>query len=226
MSAIVVAVAAAIGGGKSELVKGLAAALGGIPTIHFDDFEEATRLAPDQLARWIGAGANFDEIAAPGFADALGALRKNPACSASDPSVGVVVAEMPLGRSYPATAGLIDFLIWVDTPLDVALARNLRSLAAAVPGGEEDARGFLAWLDSYLEQYLAQVRVVLDLQRERVAAGADLVLDGLLPPDRLVALAAAAVRDFSVPAGPDDPPRGPGAPPGPKLPSGGIRSRG
>lgn len=35
-----------------------------------------------------------------------------------------VILEMPLGREYAETAQAIDIVIWIDTPLDVALRKG------------------------------------------------------------------------------------------------------
>jgi uridine kinase len=198
----VIAVAAPIGGGKSALVRGLAAALGDAASLHFDDYELATRQSPEQLARWMAAGADFNSLHAPGFADALHALGRGE--TIADRASGkpirptrFLVLEMPLGRAYAETADLIDILVWVDTPLDLALARNLRSLTAAALAEDTDPAGFLRWLDAYLGQYMDQVRQILELQKTRVATGADLILDGTRPQEELIADAARMVGQFS-----------------------------
>lgn len=200
-TACVIAVAAPIGGGKSALVQGLAAALEGAATLHFDDYELATRQSPEQLARWIASGADFNSLSAPGFADALQALGRGE--TIADRASGkpirparFVVLEMPLGRAFAETAELIDILVWVETPLDLALARNLRSLTAAALVEDADPAGFLRWLDAYLGQYMAQVRLILELQRTRVAPAADLILDGTRTQAELIADAARMIGEF------------------------------
>ncbi|MDK9705248.1 MAG: hypothetical protein OEL20_19155 [Sulfuritalea sp.] len=198
----IVAVAAPIGGGKTSLVQGLAQALDGASTVHFDHYELATQKSPAELARWIADGADFNEIQAPGLLTALEALKRGEA--ATDPVTGArivpgdhVVLEMPLGREYAATAHLIDIVIWVEIPLDVALARNIKSLAAdALADPRGDARDFLRWLEGYLGHYTGQVRTILEVQKLRVSAGADVVVDGLQAPEALVAAASAAVGKF------------------------------
>ncbi|MDP1612400.1 MAG: hypothetical protein Q8M11_15210 [Sulfuritalea sp.] len=186
----VIAVAAPIGGGKSALVQGLAVALNGAATLHFDDYELATRQSPAELGRWLEQGADFDSLQAPGFADAVRALRDD--ATIGSPSQFVVL-EMPLGRAHADTAQLIDFLVWVDTPLDLALARNLRALTTEALADKADPRQFLGWLDAYLDQYMEQVRVILELQKKRVAPGADLVLDGTRSQPTLIAAAVSAL---------------------------------
>ena len=195
----IIAVAAPIGGGKTALVKGLAQALNGASTLHFDDYELATRKTPEELARWLAAGADFNELSAPGLLSALQALKRGE--PVSDPAGGqailpgdCLILEMPLGRAYAETAELIDAVIWLDIPLDVALARKLREFTAqALADESEDPCGFLRWLDAYLDQYAGQVRAILQLQQQRVAAGADIVLDGLRPPHALIAEAREAL---------------------------------
>lgn len=202
----VVAVAAPIGGGKSSLVQGLAKALNQAATLHFDDYEQATRLSPAEVARWQAQGADFNSLRAPGFAAAVSALRRGEVVI--DPASGqpirpgeFIVLEMPLGRAFAETTALIDFLVWVDTPLDLALARNLRALTADALADKGDPRQFLCWLDSYLGQYMDQVRLILQLQKARVAPAADLVLDGTQPQAALIADAARMIVESRGKAG-------------------------
>lgn len=195
----IIAVAAPIGGGKTALVKGLAQALNGASTLHFDHYELATQKTPEELARWLAAGADFNELRAPGLLSALQALKRGEAVT--DSAGGQVILpgdclilEMPLGRAYAETADLIDAVIWLDIPLDVALARKLREFTAqALADESQDPREFLRWLDAYLDQYTEQVRAILQLQKQRVAAGADIVLDGLRPLHALIADARQAL---------------------------------
>lgn len=199
--ACLVAVAAPIGGGKTALVNGLALALGEASTVYFDHYELATRKSPGELARWIQNGADFNDLAAPGLLTALDALKQgerviDPVSGASIAPAEFIVVEMPLGREYAETAHLIDILVWVDIPFDVALARNIKSLTMdALANREADQGEFLRWLQAYLEHYIEQVRPILLLQKQRVAATADIVLNGLLPPDAMVANALREIRE-------------------------------
>lgn len=192
----VVAVAAPIGGGKSALVAALAQALGNAPTLHFDEFELATRFSPLELNSWLESGADFNSIPAPGFVEALrGLADSNSEFPAAERPSDYIVVELPLGRAFAATAGLVDILIWVDTPLDLALARNLRSLAAeAIEDSSQRTEEFLEWLVAYLDSYGELLHPILELQRRRVCPDADLILDGRLPIDELVNLAIERIK--------------------------------
>jgi len=197
----IIAVAAPVGGGKTSLVTAIASALGDAAIISYDHYERSTMKSPDDMRRWMQNGARFDELSAPGLADDLARMKRgesiiDPGTGASIPAGKRIIFEMPLGREYTATAGLIDLLIWIDTPLDMALARKIRELIAHFPpvSEERDARSFLSWLDSYLENYLGIVGKMLALQKEHVPVHADIILDGRNDLDPLVRLALDAIR--------------------------------
>ena len=182
----VVAVAAPIGGGKSALVNALAQALHEKYTLNFDHYEHATRKSAPDMDHWLAEGADFNALEAPGLPEDLATLRgggtivdkitgNNHRCERH------VVFEMPLGRAWSRTAQHIDVLIWVDVPLDVALARRVREIAVNLQrqNSAQMAAG-LAWIDDYLRTYASTIHTVLEAQRRVVRPGADLVVDGLL----------------------------------------------
>jgi uridine kinase len=182
----VVAVAAPIGGGKSALVHALAHALDETHTLNFDHYEHATRKSGPELEQWLAEGADFDALEAPGLPEDLATLRGGG--TIVDRITGNhhrcerhVVFEMPLGRAWSRTAQHIDVLIWVDVPLDVALARRVREIAVNLQrqNSAQMAAG-LSWLDDYLGTYASTIHSVLEAQRRVVRPGADLVLDGEL----------------------------------------------
>lgn len=184
----VVSIAAPPGGGKTTLSHMLAARLSNAAILHFDDYETFTARSPAEIEAWADRGAPFAEITAPNFAEDLARLRAS--------GVSYVVVDAPLGRAHPATAAMIDFLIFVDTPLDVALARTIRAGAArAAQASDTAAHNFAAWLETYLDGYTRFTRRICEIQRARVMPNADLVLDGMLAPDRLAELAIAAIAE-------------------------------
>lgn len=85
---------------------------------------------------------------------------------------------------HQATGAFIDFSVWIETPLDVALARAnfvfLDNVARnPKPGAAAD---FIPWLTRYMRDYPLLRRTYLSVS-ERAAAAADLVLDGSQPPE-------------------------------------------
>jgi len=180
----VIAVAAPVGGGKSTLVQGLAGRLPGASAIFFDHYERITEQPIEQIERWMQDGADLDEMVIPGLAEDLQALKQGRAVV--DPLTMAAVAarkyllfETQFGRQHAATGKHIDFLIWIDTPLDVALARKIRQFALELDARKPQAlQAFAPWLRSYLDNYLAVVGGLLRIQRDTVGAHADLVVDG------------------------------------------------
>lgn len=186
-SAVVISVAAPPGGGKTTLSTAISAKLGNVPVLHFDDYQTFTERSTAEIEAWVERGARFEEITAPGFAEELGRLRASGA--------SYLVVDAPVGRAHPATSATIDYLIFVDTPLDLALARVVRAQAtrAARASDAAAARNFAIWLESYLDNYPRFMRRIYDAQRASLLPNADLVLDGSLAPERLADMALAAI---------------------------------
>jgi uridine kinase len=178
-TATVISIASPPGGGKTTLSRLLSARLHDAPILHYDDYEALTRRSPAEIERWLDDGARLDEIPVPGYAEKLTSLKAA--------GTAHVVVDGPLGRAHPPTAAMIDFLFFIDTPLDIALARVVRKqakLAAHTPD-RDGAPKFVGWLEGYLDNYARFMRRSYVMQRALVLPQADLVLDGTLTPDRL-----------------------------------------
>jgi hypothetical protein len=185
--ATVVSIAAPPGGGKTTLARLLSAKLANAPIVHYDDYEKLTQRSAAEIEAWLDRGAPLADIPIPGFGEKIAAL-----------SVGgarYVVVDAPIGRAHPATAAMIDVLVFLDTPFDIALARVIRGQAnLAVRAADAGAaRNFAIWLEGYLDNYARFMRRSYEVQRSTVMPQADIVLDGALPPQRLAELALAAI---------------------------------
>ena len=191
----VVAISAPVGGGKSSLVRGLVAHFDDATAIHFDNYETLTDRPLDEIKRWMVNGADIDEFDVAGLPEDLARLKSGSAVV--DPAgmrieaAPYIFFETPFARQHAATGRLIDLSIWIDTPLDVALARNLREFSRRPEMGDSLA----SWLEPYLDSYLDVVRDLLLMQERWVGAAADLVLDGLASLDANIAEAAREVSD-------------------------------
>lgn len=194
----VVAVAGPTGAGKSSLVQGLVAQLGDACALHMDHYERMTREPIGDVLRWAERGADFDELKVPLLGEHLRALKAGepvvePAGRATIAPHKYIVFETQFGRAHRATGSLIDLLIWIDIPLELALARKLKAFCAEALRGEREPRERLEWLDGYLASYLALVRRLLLVQAARVRPQADLVVDGSGALEPMVALAREQV---------------------------------
>lgn len=171
----VVGIAAGVGGGKSTLAKALAERLGEAGLVQFDHYERMTEQPVEAVRRWMREGADPDALVIPGLAEDLQSLKSKHK---------FVVFETPFGRRHSATGRHIDFLVWIDTPLDIALARKIRQFAAGAAASGE-AASFGPWLQAYLGNYVEFVGDLLRAQRDTVRAQADLVVDGRRSPEEL-----------------------------------------
>ena len=183
----VVGIAGAAGAGKSTLVREMLRILPDASAIHVDDYQRITLEPVDRLSHWLENGADFDALDIPVLGDHLARLKRGE--SVTEPvrlhrieARKYILFETHFGRAHRDTGAHIDLLVWLDTPLDVALARNIRGLLAPLlpGGGVVPTAERIAALSRYLEKYIAAVRPLLEAQISRVGADADVRLDGAL----------------------------------------------
>jgi uridine kinase len=198
----VVAVTGPVGAGKTTLVNGLAARLPDACAIHFDHYQTVTKRPIDEIARWMRSGADPNAFQIPGLSEALAALLRGE--PASDPKTGetipprrIVLLDTPFGTLHQETARFIDLLAWIETPLDVALARKVREFTGHfLDARDPDAgRSFVPWLHGYLGNYLDVVADLMRMQKEKLGAEADFAVDGSGPPDAVVERAAREIAE-------------------------------
>ncbi len=196
----VVAIAAPPGGGKSSLFRKLAATVQDSAMLHFDGYERATERPVDEIVEAMTAGTDYADLVSPMLARDLDALKQgraiiDPLTHLQVPPKKYIFFEMPLGREHRPSARYIDLVVWIDIPLDVALARKLRDFTDHFLHGDRigEQTEFVGWLDGYLTSYLRGVRQTLLIQRQTVRADADIFIDGT---DDLNAMAARAARDI------------------------------
>jgi uridine kinase len=197
----VVAVAGVAGAGKSSLVEALLGRLEDASAIHVDSYQRVTERPVAQLVQWMARGADFDEFAIPLIGEHLGRLKAGeavvePATRREIRPGRYILFETHFGRLHRDSGRHVDLLVWIDTPLDVALARNIADLVAPLLRGHKADPSWesVAALQRYLSSYLADVRRLRLLQRERMLADADVVLDGANPFDALVEEARREIR--------------------------------
>src|SRR5262245_41192997 len=116
MKPYVIAINAVSGGGKTTLAKLLQEALGA-RLFCFDDFDDAN-VHPDDYYEWCKRGADLLEFDCPGMFDAVAETLK-------DETVQYIVLDYPFGRDHPRFRDVIDLSVFIDTPLDVAMARRI-----------------------------------------------------------------------------------------------------
>jgi uridine kinase len=187
-AAKVIGVSGPPGAGKTTLVTALAQMLGGAAVLSMDHYQHMTALPIDAIAAWAARGADSDELPIPHLADHLRLLKQGR--SVVDPATGTTIApsryilfETHFGRSHVGSGSQIDWLVWLDTPPDLALARNLRAfLRPLEPSmGADSILDELRWIDAYLKNYEVVVSGLVHWQMACVRPQADQIIRPVLP---------------------------------------------
>jgi uridine kinase len=180
---IVIAINSVGGGGKSTLATALHDSISGSALFCFDDFD-ATNVYPRDYVEWLGRGADISEFDFPEMALAVEAAVKSGGAE-------YVFLDYPFGREHPRLRELIDVAVYIDTPLDMALARRL--LRDYNWSSAAFAARTLAELREDIEYYFKQARPLF-LHHQRHQLTSDLVLDGCLRVEDLKERVMALLR--------------------------------
>jgi uridine kinase len=163
----VISISAVSGGGKTALAKLIQESLPASALFCFDDFSD-TNIIPADLYEWSQRGANPLEIDCPGMGEAVEQAIKQR-------TFNYIVLDYPFGREHPRFSKLINLAVFIDTPLDIAMARRILRDYTAV--SVTAAAGKLKQLHAEMTHYLEKARYPY-LEAFKQKDSSDLVLDG------------------------------------------------
>jgi len=170
----VIAINAVSGGGKTALAKLLASSLPKASLFCFDDLD-ASNLHPADFYEWTKRGSDLLEFDCQGIAEAVG----NEIAGGSSE---FIVLDYPFGRDHPRFQNQIDLSVFIDTPLDIALARRVLRDHLEIPDISAEER--LKGLKGEMSHYIDKARhVYLGACRRKDTC--DLVLDGWTSLEKL-----------------------------------------
>jgi uridine kinase len=162
------------GAGKSTLMRRLESSLQAT-CLFWDEYDEISQ-GPEDYVKWYEESKNYADWKYDALADTLKRLKAGDAtvCPATKRTLQPtkhILFDAPLGRCHQATGQYIDFLVCIDTPLDIALARRLI----------RDYKNHLepAKILEELEYYLEHSRPLYILA-PAVKQASDLIIDGSL----------------------------------------------
>ena len=164
---IVISVNSVSGGGKTALATALYQSLPKSVLFCFDEFDDSNVYPTDYYA-WSRRGGDVTEFDCPGMRSAVDEeIRKG--------TVEQIILDYPFGRRHPRFADIIDLAVYIDTPLDVAMARRI--LRDNDVDSHESPAEAMKRLKDDLNHYLAKARYpYLETLKDRDQS--DLVLDG------------------------------------------------
>lgn len=171
---LVIGISGISGAGKSTLINKLSEILNAT-SLFWDDFDEISK-GPEDYGKWHESCINHDDWVYENLADTLRKLKAGqmvvcPATKKELRPTHYILFDAPHGYCHQATGKHIDFLICLDTPLDIALARRVLRDHQDHPIGEK--------IIEELKYYLLHSRAFFILTpEERIC---DLSIDGSLP---------------------------------------------
>jgi uridine kinase len=189
--AFVVGLAGPPGAGKTTLTVLLRNRNHQVRVVYHDRYQPLTKMPEAQVRAWFARGGDPNEI---DHSELVADLQNAIAIESGAAHRPLVLFETPFGRLHRATGALIDFLVWVDTPLDIALARAVLAFTqiAQRESAPNAAREFILWQRQYMVNYPV-VRSMYLAQRQRIAPNADLIVDGSYPAEVLAEQISAAL---------------------------------
>ncbi|MCL2516990.1 MAG: hypothetical protein FWF15_00370 [Oscillospiraceae bacterium] len=180
----VIAIAAVSGGGKTTVVGALKKRLNNSAVIYFDDYGDAVDLPPGRdINEWAADGGDHNEWNTEPITTDIERLLHEP--------YEYIILDYPFGYMNDCVGKYIDLSVFIDTPLDVALARRIirdftsRSMESEF-GLDDVGEVNLESLDEYLRWYLEHSRPTYVWSVEISKPAVDLVVDGTKPPDEIV----------------------------------------
>ena len=184
------------GAGKTTLTTRLRERRPRARVVYYDKYQPITRMSEAQVRDWFARGGDPNEV---DHHDLVLDLRRETRGQHGAIARPLLIFETPFGRLHRETGAFIDFLVWIDTPLDLALSRAILAFTriARAETSPKAARDFILWQEQYMTNY-PLVRDMYQAQRERIAPTADLVIDGTRATDALADLVEAALAEQGI----------------------------
>ncbi|MGL4762269.1 MAG: hypothetical protein ACRCWG_12535 [Sarcina sp.] len=165
---LVIAISAVSGGGKTTVVQALNNKLEFSKSLYFDDydFEEY----PENYFEWVQRGSDYNEWN-------IGVMEKDIKRLLSKSNLNYIILDYPFAYKNDKVAKYIDYAIFIDTPLDIAMARRILrdKMNEPVDLLKEDLNYYISkGRDAYLEML------------KIIKPNSDFVIDGTLSIDHII----------------------------------------
>lgn len=160
----VISIAAVSGGGKTTITKELIKRLNSSEALFFDEYDFDG--APDDIVKWVEDGHDYNQWdLEPLKADLESLLeRKEPPA--------YIILDYPFSYKNDQLKNFIGLTIYIDTPLDIAMARRFLRDQTNTTSYE---------ISDQLNFYLKFGRRAYLNMEETIKPNSDLIIDGSLP---------------------------------------------
>ncbi|PEO38252.1 hypothetical protein CN555_14050 [Bacillus wiedmannii] len=164
----VISVAAVSGGGKTTVTESLTHKLMNSKALYFDSYDFDN--CPADICKWIDDGANYDEwLLTPLIKDIQHLLQNS--------YLDYIIVDYPFAYLNSEMRQFIDVTIFIDTPLDIAMARRI------LRDFKEDT---MSEIQNNLKHYITYARKAYLEALHTVKPNSDIVLDGSLSVDEII----------------------------------------
>ena len=156
----VIAIAAVTAGGKTTIVNEIKKQLPKVKSLHFDDYSFEGEV--DDFYTWAMEGADYNVWNLSPLVKDICEIKEKSECE-------YLILDYPFAYCHNEVKEYIDCAVFIDTPLDVAMARRvLRDMKEAT--GEE--------IRQDMEMYLKYARIVYVQMLKDILPSSDYVIDG------------------------------------------------
>jgi uridine kinase len=164
----VIAVSGVTAGGKTTTINELKLKFKNTKSLHFDDYDFEGEV--DNFHQWVIDGANYNVWK-------LEPLKKDILKLKEDNEVQYILLDYPFAYKNDLIKPLIDCAIFIDTPLDIAMARRvLRDMSNAT--GHE--------IREEMSIYLKYARIAYEEMLNTILPNSDYVINGNMELDKIV----------------------------------------
>ena len=169
MNPFIIAVNAVSGGGKTTVTRELQKYLPNAGALYFDDRNYDSDSGIEDTVEWVEAGADVNLFNLERLADDIDKLKQD--------NLDFIIIDYPFGYRHNRIGPYINYSVFIDTPLDIAMARRiLRDYS------EENAVEIFGDMKNYLERGRNAYLFGLDSIRK----SADFLTDGSLTIKEIV----------------------------------------
>ena len=164
----IIAIGAVTAGGKTTVVNAVKERLPGTASLHFDDYSFEGEV--EDFSRWLSEGADVHVWDLSPLKADIDRLIKSG-------KYDRLLLDYPFAYEHRMIKDYIDCCIFIDTPLDIALARRI--LRDNVQSSADEIR-------VEMDTYLKYARPAYILMQEEQVASADHIIDGAKSLDEII----------------------------------------
>ena len=164
----IIAIGAVTAGGKTTVVNAVKERLPGTASLHFDDYSFEGEV--EDFSRWLSEGADVHVWD-------LSPLKADIDRLIQSGKYDRLLLDYPFAYEHRMIKDYIDCCIFIDTPLDIALARRI--LRDNVQSSADEIR-------VEMDTYLKYARPAYILMQEEQVASADHIIDGAKSLDEII----------------------------------------